>query len=249
LNQGVIVGIEKKFVEEAITRHQVTAFLERELDRAGFTRVDIQRTPMVTRIAVEVTTPGRVIGKKGKTIQELTDAISREFHMENPQVSVVETKNPDLEPRLIAKRICRFIEMGKKPRAILHSELRNIMSRGALGGEIIAAGKIAGKGGRSKALRVTAGYMPKAGEPARLVFSESVTAYPKAGAIGVVVSIVLPGTIFPDKGQVKEVQIPNIIAKAEEVDEGTNPDRLEPEPDMLKGATSPPKRRSQPKRK
>jgi len=211
------VGIEKKFVEEAIIRYQVSKYLETELDRAGFTHVDIQRTPMVTRIGVEVTNPGRVIGKKGKTIRDLTDNIAKMFHIENPQISVSESKQPELEPRLVAKKVCRFIEMGKKPRAILHSALRDIMSAGALGGEVVASGKLAAKGGRSKSFRVSAGYMPKAGEPARLVRRAHVTAYPKAGAIGVLVSIVMPGTVFPDKKTITEVEIPNIIRKAEDV--------------------------------
>ncbi len=240
------MGIERKFVEESIVRYQVSNFLEKELDRAGFTHVDIQRTPMVTRIAVEVTTPGRVIGKKGRTIRDLTDAISNEFHMDNPQISVVETQRPELEPRLVAKKICRFIEMGKKPRAILHSALRDIMSNGALGAEILAAGKLAAKGGRSKALRVMAGYVPKAGEPARLVKEGHVTAYPKSGAIGILVRLVLPGTIFPDKGVVTKVEIPNVIAHAEDVE---NTARARDETvDPLKGMTAPPKRRAPPRR-
>jgi small subunit ribosomal protein S3 len=233
------LGVEKKFVEEAIVRYQVSSFLEKELDRAGFTHVDIQRTPMVTRIAVEVTTPGRVIGKKGRTIRDLTDAISNEFGMDNPQISVVETPKPELEPRLVAKKICRFIEMGKKPRAILHAALRDIMANGALGAEIIAAGKLAAKGGRSKALRVMAGYVPKAGEPARLVKEGYVTAYPKSGAIGVLVRVVMPGTIFPDKGAITKVEIPNVIAHAEDME---NAERASDETvDPLKGLTAPPK--------
>ncbi|MFH0927486.1 MAG: 30S ribosomal protein S3 [Candidatus Micrarchaeota archaeon] len=211
------MGLEKKFVEEAIIRYQVSKFLETELDRAGFTHVDIQRTPMVTRIGVEVTNPGRVIGKKGKTIRDLTEAIAKKFHIENPQISVSESKTPELEPRLVAKKVCRFIEMGKKPRAILHSSLRDIMSAGALGGEIVASGKLAAKGGRSKSLRVFAGYMPKAGEPARLVHESHVTAYPKAGAIGVLVRIVMPGTKFPDKEDTQKVEIPKVISKAEDI--------------------------------
>ena len=213
--------IEVKFIEDAITRYRVSKFLESELDRAGFSRVEIQRTPMVTRIAVEVTNPGRVIGKRGKSIQDLTDAIHDRFKIENPQISVVESSNQNLEPRLVAKKICRFIEMGKKIRAILHANLRDIMRAGALGAEIVAAGKIAAKGGRSKSFRVMAGYIPKAGEPARQVARAHVTAYPKSGAIGVLVRIVLPGTIFPDKDPAAKVEIAKVIAAADDITSST----------------------------
>ena len=213
--------VEGKFIEDAITRYRVSKFLETELDRAGFSRVDIQRTPMVTRIAVEVTNPGRVIGKRGKSIQDLTDAITREFKIENPQISVVESANQNLEPRLVAKKICRFIEMGKKIRAILHASLRDIMGAGALGAEIVASGKVAAKGGRSKRFRLMAGYIPKAGEPARLVAVSHVTAYPKSGAIGVLVRIVLPGTEFPDKVSGSKPELAKVIMAADEVSAAT----------------------------
>ena len=213
--------VEGKFIEDAITRYRVSKFLETELDRAGFSRVEIQRTPMVTRIAVEVTNPGRVIGKRGKSIQDLTDAITREFKIENPQISVVESANQNLEPRLVAKKICRFIEMGKKIRAILHASLRDIMSAGALGAEIVASGKVAAKGGRSKRFRLMAGFIPKAGEPARLVAKSHVTAYPKSGAIGVLVRIVLPGTEFPDKVSGSKPELAKVIMAADEVSAAT----------------------------
>ena len=212
---------EGKFIEDAITRYRVSKYLETELDRAGFSRVAIQRTPMVTRIAVEVTNPGRVIGKRGKSIQDLTDAINREFKIDNPQISVVESTNQNLEPRLVAKKICRFIEMGKKIRAILHASLRDIMGSGALGAEIVASGKIAAKGGRSKRFRVMAGYIPKAGEPARQVAVSHVTAYPKSGAIGVLVRIVLPGTVFPDKVAGSKPELAKVVMAADDVTAAT----------------------------
>ena len=212
---------QEKFIEDAITRYRVSKFLEFELDRAGFSRVGIQRTPMVTRIAVEVTNPGRVIGKRGKSIQDLTDAIHNKFKIENPQISVVESTNQNLEPRLVAKKICRYIEMGKKIRAILHAGLRDIMRSGALGAEIVASGKIAAKGGRSKTFRVMGGYIPKAGEPARQVAVAHVTAYPKSGAIGVLVRIVLPGTVFPDKVLGAKVEIAKVIEAADDITAAT----------------------------
>ncbi|MFH0818025.1 MAG: 30S ribosomal protein S3 [Candidatus Micrarchaeota archaeon] len=212
------MAIERKFIEDSINRYRVAQFLEKELDRAGFSHVDIQRTPMVTRIAVSVMNPGRVIGKKGKTINDLTTAVQKEFKIDNPQISVVEVQTVELEPRLMAKKAVKMIETGKNIRRILHSSLKMIMDAGALGAEIIASGKIAAKGGRSKRLRVSAGYLPKAGEPSRLVKIASVTAYPKSGAVGVVVKLVLPGTKFPDKKEAKKIELPRVISSAEHLD-------------------------------
>ena len=95
------------------------------------------------------------------------------------------------------------------------------MRAGALGAEIVASGKIAAKGGRSKTFRVMGGYIPKAGEPARQVAVAHVTAYPKSGAIGVLVRIVLPGTIFPDKDPTKKIQIAKVIESAADITSAT----------------------------
>ena len=214
------MAIERKFIEDSIGRFRIADFLEVELDKAGFSKVEIQRTPMVTRIAVDVTKPGKVIGRRGKSIQDLTETIQKKFGVENPQISITEVTKTELEPRLMAKSVVRQIEMGKNIRRILHFSLKRIVEAGALGAEIIASGKIAAKGGRAKRMRVVAGYMPKAGEPARLVKESHVTAYPKSGAIGVLVRIVLPGTIFPDKREMKPVELPKVIAAAEPVPEG-----------------------------
>ncbi|MEM4209396.1 MAG: 30S ribosomal protein S3, partial [Candidatus Anstonellaceae archaeon] len=151
--------VEKQFIKDALIKYLVARFLEEELDKAGFVDVDIQRTPMLTRVNLIVANPGRVIGRKGKTIKDLTEELTKRFNIENPQISVTEAKNPALEPRLIAKKIAKFIESGKKPRVVLHAALRDIMNAGALGGEIVIAGKLTAKGGRAKALRVSAGYI------------------------------------------------------------------------------------------
>jgi len=214
------LGVERKFIEDAIGRFRIAKFLEVELDRAGFSKVEIQRTPMVTRIAVDVTKPGKVIGRRGKSIQDLTETIQRRFGIDNPQISITEVTKTELEPRLMAKSVVRQIEMGKNIRRILHFSLKRIMEAGALGAEIVASGKIAAKGARAKRMRVSAGYMPKAGEPKRLVSESHVTAYPKSGAIGVLVRIVQPGTVFPDKREMKPVELPKVIAAAEAVAEG-----------------------------
>ena len=207
---------QDKFIEEPIVKYEIMKFLEKRLDRAGLANIDIQRTPLVTRITLEVTNPARIIGRKGRTINQLTEVIKQKFNLENPQISVVEVRNPFLEPRMVAKKAARYIEIGKKVRAVLHYMLREIMKSGAIGAEIVASGKIGAKGARAKTLRVSAGYIPKAGEPTRLVRESHISAITKSGIIGILVRIVPPGTKFPDK-ESQEVVLPKVIESARNI--------------------------------
>ncbi len=205
-----------KLIDEPFNKYKLMKFLEKKLDRAGLASVDIQRTPIMTRITLEVMNPARIIGRKGRFINEFTELIKKEFDIENPQISVIEVREPYLEPRMVAKRATRYIETGKKVRAVLHYMLREIMRAGAIGAEIVAAGKIGAKGARAKSLRVSAGYIPKAGEPTRLIREAHINANTKSGVIGVLVRIAPPGTVFPDK-KPKEIALPKVIESATEI--------------------------------
>ncbi|MCS7109752.1 MAG: 30S ribosomal protein S3 [Candidatus Micrarchaeota archaeon] len=208
------MAIERKFVEDAVTRYQIANFLREKLERYGFSNVTIQRTPMVTRITIEVANPGRLIGKKGKSIKALAEKIEKEFGVKDPQIAVVPVEKIELEPRLVAYAIAKNIEAGKPLRALIHSSLKKIIDAGALGAEIVVGGKIAAKGAKAKSMRVAWGYLPKAGDVVKQVKKAQVTARPKYGAINVRVSIAPPDAIFPDK--LSKVDVPNLIKYSEE---------------------------------
>ena len=189
--------VEKKFIEDALVKHEISKYLEKALIRAGFSRIDIQKTPVITRITVYVLNPGRVIGRGGQTIDAITQDIKSKFHVDNPQISVAEVRNELLEPRLVARHIADALERGANARGLMHSTLRSILENGAMGAEIIATGKLAAKGAKAKQIKVRSGYIPKAGDVVKLVDEAHVASYPKYGAIGIVVRIVQPGTVFP----------------------------------------------------
>ena len=199
-----------KFIDDSIIKMNISKYLSSELSRAGFSRVEIQKTPVLTRITVYVLNPGRVIGRVGKNINELTETIRNKFNINNPQISVVEIQNKMLEPLLVAKDITFKLERSINPRKIIQFTLKSIMENGALGAEIIISGKLAAKGARAKVIRKSVGYIPKAGDITNLVLEGRATAYPKYGAIGVKVRIVPPGTVFPDR-EIKAIEIPKSI--------------------------------------
>lgn len=206
--------VERKFLDDAIIKYKISKYLESTLSRAGFSRVEIQKTPMITRITVYVTTPGKVIGRGGQTIDALTSALKTKFRVDNPQISVAEVANPKLEPMLVAKYIANSLERGANARSLLHATIKDIMLNGALGAEIIATGKLAAKGAKARQIKLRLGYLPKAGDVTKFVDEANVAAYPKYGAIGIKVKIVQPGVVFPGR-EIKQIELPKNIAAAE----------------------------------
>jgi len=207
--------MDKKFIDDAIERHKVVLFLRKTLNQAWLANIDIQRTPLATRVTLESLSPGRIIGRKGRSINKLTETLKTEFNITNPQINVVEVTQPYLEPRVVAKKASRYIETGKKVRSVLHYLLKEIMNSGAMGAEIVASGKIGAKGARARTLRVYAGYIPKAGEPLFLIRTAHISANTKSGIIGVLVRIVPPGTKFPDKEEPAKIDLPKVIESAQ----------------------------------
>jgi small subunit ribosomal protein S3 len=204
------MAIETKFIEDSIIKLNISKYLSKELARANFSRVEIQKTPILTRITVYVLNPGRVIGRGGRTIDLITETIKNKFKVENPQVNVMEVENKMLEPMIVAKNIAEKLERGINARRVIQSTLREVIQNGALGAEIIAGGKLAAKGARAKSIKKSLGYIPKAGDVTELVREANATAYSKYGAIGVRVRIVPPGTVFPDR-VTKAIEIPKSI--------------------------------------
>ena len=212
-----IMVVERKFIDDLMVKHNISNFLSVKLAKAGFSRVEIQKTPIITRITAYVTNPGRAIGRGGETIDGLTEQLKKRFNIDNPQISVVEVRNQRLEPRLVAKYIANSLERGVNARRLLHSMIKEIINSGALGAEIVAQGKLAAKGAKAKTIKVRLGYLPKSGNVTKLVDEAKVASYPKYGAIGIQVRIVQPGTKFPQR-VIKKVEMPKSIAAA-----GTEP--------------------------
>lgn len=191
------------FIKKGLKRVELETFLEQELGTAGYGGVDLKRTPTGTRVALYVEKPGIVIGRKGKSIKQLTDELEKKFGLENPQIEVVELQKPELSGPIMAKRIALALERGISVRRVGHSTVRRIMEAGARGVEIVISGRIAGE--RARRERFYRGYLSKAGEPAeKLVSHGYAVAKLKPGIAGVKVSIMPPDVPLPDEIKVRE---------------------------------------------
>ncbi|MGI0054283.1 MAG: 30S ribosomal protein S3 [Thermoplasmata archaeon] len=195
---------ERKVIQEATRRVLLKDFLVGESARAGFGGLDIQRTPMGTRVTLICERPGILIGRRGEIIKRLTEDIQKRFALDNPQIEVQEERAPSLNAQLMAEKLASTLERGWHFRRAGHSTVRRIMESGARGCQVILSGKLTGE--RHRTERFKAGTIKYCGEGVRLFIDKGFyQARLKPGVIGVNVWIMHPSAKLPDEIKVKSV--------------------------------------------
>lgn len=187
----------KHFIEEAILREEIDAFLAKELERAGFARTEIVKTPLGTRIIIYAMKPGIVIGRRGTNIRELSRIVEEKFKLSNPHIAVSEIEVPELNANVMASRIKDALQRGIHFRRAGFWALNQITRSGALGVEIVIKGKLRTQRHRYEKYR--SGYIPRSGDPAIKNTRRAVVHVKlKQGMLGVNVKIIPPNANFPD---------------------------------------------------
>src|SRR5947208_3280993 len=211
--EGKVERKDKRIIVENVRRVLLKEYLMKETRRAGFGGLDIQRTPMGTRVTLLAERPGLVIGRKGGAIKSLTEAVDRQFKFDNPQIEVQEVSAPALNAQIMAEKLANALERGWHFRRAGHSTVRRIMEGGAKGCLVVIAGKLTGQ--RHRRAKFKDGHIKYCGEPRNTWMRKGFAiAKLKPGVIGVTVQIMDPDAKLPDEIDIKP-QTPESIAEAE----------------------------------
>ncbi|MCX6666688.1 MAG: 30S ribosomal protein S3 [Euryarchaeota archaeon] len=211
---------ERKFIRENTNRLLIKEFLIKKIEGAGFGGMNIQRTPMGTRINILVERPGMVIGKSGNKIKELTEDIKNKFHVDNPQIEIQEAgSSASLNAKIMAEKLAEALERGWHFRRAGHSTVKRIMDAGAKGCQVVIAGKLTGE--RHRTEKFTEGHIKFCGETAKQVMDVGyASAKLKVGIFGIKVRIMRPDSKLPDEIKIKprEEEKPKekVVEKVEE---------------------------------
>lgn len=199
-------------------------YLREKIKDAGFSEVEISKTPTGTRIALHVTRPGIVIGRKGSGIRELTEVLETKFGLKSPQISVTEIPKPELSPSVMCNRLASHIERGTAFRRATMWTLQQIMENGAMGVQITISGKL--RGDRSAFEKHSLGILPRAGHHADVIVAEDIAHVQTAmGLIGIRIRIARKEKFIPEFELKKQKE-----SKLKQVkDEGTGKMRDETE--------------------
>ncbi len=187
----------KNVIQDSYKLMLLKGYLREAIKEAGFSDVDIQKTPTGTRVGLHVTRPGIVIGRKGSGIRDLTKVLEKDFGLKSPQISVIEITRPELEPSVMCNRMAQHIARGTAFRRAVMWTMQTIMDAGAMGVQITISGKLRGE--RSGFEKHGKGVLPRAGYHAEVVVAEDVVhVETKMGLIGIRIRIARKEKFIPE---------------------------------------------------
>ncbi len=200
---GENLPVHKKFVKYGQLKCELDEYLERELERAGYGGMRLQRVPNATKIITYVERPAIAIGRRGRNIRRIEEEIQDMFPvLGRISIEVKELPSPELNPRVVAQRLASALERGIHFRRAAYGALRRIMNAGALGAMIILSGKLIGA--RARTEKFMEGAVKYCGEPGDDLMIEGYKqAVTKPGSIGVTVRVMPPDVELPDELEVK----------------------------------------------
>jgi len=198
--------IHKYFVKENARKAEIDEFLSSDLKRAGYSKVEMTKTPLGTRVVVYAAKPGLVIGRRGQSIRDLTAVLEQRFGVTNPQISVATLEVPELDPKVVASQIAMALQRGIHFRRACYWALQRTIEAGALGVEISIRGKLTTD--RARYEKYKAGYLPSVGEAIdRIVRTAVVDTQLKQGLFGIRVKLLPRTATLPDRPIIRDVPL------------------------------------------
>lgn len=187
----------KNFTERRLNTTFLDEYFKEKLASAEYGYMVYQPSSSVTKITLKVGRVGLAIGRRGRTIKELSVDVRGILGHDRIQIEVEPLDDPESYPQVMAQRLASSLERGRHFRRSAYGTMRRIMSTGALGCEITVAGKITSQRARVENFRD--GFVAKTGEPAeKFVKVGRAYAKIKRGTLGISILIMIPEARLPD---------------------------------------------------
>ncbi|MBI4021513.1 MAG: 30S ribosomal protein S3 [Candidatus Aenigmarchaeota archaeon] len=153
--------LKQYFIKQGLKEAQIEEFIRKKFPEANYSHMELQRTPLGVKVVIHSSSPGRIIGRGGVVINELTQQLKEKFNLENPQVDVKSVPNPNLDAKIVAAQITQALARGFNFKRIGNIMLKKVMGAGAIGVEIVISGKITG--GKGLQVKFLEGYLKHSG--------------------------------------------------------------------------------------
>ncbi len=113
------------------------------MERAGISRVEIERTRDRVRVDIHTARPGIVIGRRGQEA-DLIRARLEKLTGKQVQLNVLEVKNPEIDAQLVAQGIAEQLASRVSFRRAMKKGIQSALKSGAKGIRVQVSGRLGG---------------------------------------------------------------------------------------------------------
>lgn len=133
----------KTFADTLWSDIQVREFLDKQLEQAQVSRIQIERPAQNAVITAYVARPGVIIGKKGGEIERLRNKVSEMMGIP-VHLNVEEVRKPELDARIVAMSVAQQLERRIMFRRAMKRAVTSALRAGAEGIKICVSGRLGG---------------------------------------------------------------------------------------------------------
>jgi small subunit ribosomal protein S3 len=113
------------------------------MERAGISRVEIERTRDRVRVDIHTARPGIVIGRRGAEADRIRGELEK-LTGKQVQLNILEVKNPEVDAQLVAQGIAEQLAARVTFRRAMRKGLQSALRAGAKGIRVQCSGRLGG---------------------------------------------------------------------------------------------------------
>lgn len=121
----------------------IRAMIRKDAEKAGVSRVEVERFPGKVKVVVHTAKPGILIGRKGDTVKQIRTGLET-LTGKKIDLEIKEIKAPDTDAWLVAMNIAGQIQRRVSYRRAMKRAIQQALRQGAQGIKIEVAGRLSG---------------------------------------------------------------------------------------------------------
>ncbi|MFI9625299.1 30S ribosomal protein S3 [Streptomyces sp. NPDC052042] len=130
----------KDYVKEDVA---IRRMMTKGMERAGISKVEIERTRDRVRVDIHTARPGIVIGRRGAEADRIRGELEK-LTGKQVQLNILEVKNPEVDAQLVAQAVAEQLSSRVSFRRAMRKSMQSSMKAGAKGIKIQCGGRLGG---------------------------------------------------------------------------------------------------------
>jgi len=121
----------------------IRRLMSKGMERAGISRVEIERTRDRVRVDIHTARPGIVIGRRGAEADRIRGDLEK-LTKKQVQLNILEVKNPEVDAQLVAQGVAEQLSSRVSFRRAMRKSMQTTMKAGAKGIRVQCSGRLGG---------------------------------------------------------------------------------------------------------